>query len=150
MPVAAMRAGGVFPASRFDHVGIVAVAGAAAPVVYGPADTRPALHAMAEQAGGSGALDAGHLAALLGPRASRVLGPAWYGYATRDSLLAPRGTTVRRGLAHAVVAAAAREGLNGRPVVQYRARRANTASLAVAARTGFRVYADGLVIHLSA
>ena len=216
MPVAAMRAGGVFPASRFDHVGIVAVAGAAAPVVYGPAGTRPALHAMAEQAGGSGALDAGHLAALLGPRASRVLGPAWYGYATRDSLLAPRGTTVRpltaadlpslarlheqtppaqreesgttglpafgyfengalisvaclgtwqqmltigvlthararrRGLAHAVVAAAAREGLNGRPVVQYRARRANTASLAVAARTGFTHYADGLVIHLSA
>ena len=150
MPVAAMRAGGVFPASRFDHEGIVAVAGAATPVVYGPADTRPALHAMAEQAGGSGALDAGHLAALLGPRASRVLGPAWYGYATRDSLLAPRGTTVRRGLAHAVVAAAAREGLNGRPVVQYRARRANTASLAVAARTGFTHYADGLVIHLSA
>jgi hypothetical protein len=37
----------------------------------------------------------------------------------------------------------------GRPVVQYRARRANTASLAVAARTGFIHYCDGVVIHLS-
>ena len=215
MPVAAMRTGGVFPASRFDHVGIVAVAGAAAPVVYGPADTPPALHAMAEQAGRTGALEAGRLAGLLGPRASRVLGPAWYGYATAGSLLAPPSATVRplaaadlpllarlheqtapaqreesgttglpafgcldegvllavaclgmwqemptigvlthprarrRGLAHAVVAAAAREGLGRRPVVQYRAWRANTASLAVAARTGFTHYCDGLVIYLS-
>jgi len=214
VPAAAMRAGGVFPASRFDHVGIVAVAGAAAPVAYGPASTRPALHAMLEHASGTGALEAGNLAALLGPRAGRVLGPAWYGYATTGSLLAPRNTTVRpltaadlpllarlheqtppaqreesgttglpafgyledgallavaclgmwqqmptigvlthprarrRGLAHAVVAAAAREGLNRRPVVQYRAWRPNTASLAVAARTGFTHYGDGLVIHL--
>jgi GNAT superfamily N-acetyltransferase len=215
VPAAAMRAGGVFPGSRFDHVGIVAVAGAAAPVVYGPADTEPALHAMLEQTGSTGALEADHLAGPLGPRAYRVLGPAWYGYATAGSLLAPPSTTVRqltaadlpllarlheqtppaqrdesgttglpafgyledgalmavaclgtwqqmptigvlthprarrRGLAHAVVAAAAREGLNRRPVVQYRARRANTASLAVAAKTGFTYYCDGLVIHLS-
>jgi hypothetical protein len=54
-----------------------------------------------------------------------------------------------RGLAHAVVAAAAREGLTRRPVVQYRAWRANTASLAVAAKTGIIHYGDGLVIHLS-
>src|SRR5215471_11351108 len=206
VPVAAMRAGGVFPASRFDHVGIVAVAGVAAPVVYGPADTGPALHAMLEQAGSTCALEADHLAGLLGPRASRVVGPAWYGYATAGSLLAPHSTTVRpltaadlpllallheqtppaereesgttglpafgcledgvlmavaclglwremptigvlthprarrRGLAHAVVAAATREGLTRRPVAQYRARRANTASLAVAARTGFTHY----------
>src|SRR5215472_17070457 len=81
VPAAAMRAGGVFPASRFDHVGVVAVAGVAAPVVYGPADTGPALHAILEQAGSTGALEADRLAGLLGPRASRVLGPAWYGYA---------------------------------------------------------------------
>jgi hypothetical protein len=55
----------------------------------------------------------------------------------------------RRGLAHAVVAAAAREGLTRRPVVQYRAWQANTASLAVAAKPGFSHYGDGLVIHLS-
>jgi hypothetical protein len=55
----------------------------------------------------------------------------------------------RRGLAHAVVVAAAREGLNRRPVVQYPARQANTASLAVAARTGFIHYCDRVVIHLS-
>jgi hypothetical protein len=215
LPAAAMRAGGVFAASRFDHVGVVAVAGAAAPVVYGPADTAPALHAMLKQAGRPGALEAGHLAELLGPRASRVLGPAWYGYATPGGLHAPHSTTVRpltaadlpllarlheqtppaerqesgttglpafgylengvllavaclgmwqqmptigvlthprarrHGLAHAVVAAAAREGLTRRPVVQYRARRANTASLAMAAKTGFVHYGDGLVIHLS-
>jgi hypothetical protein len=29
LPIAAMHAGGVFPASHFDHVGIVTVAGAA-------------------------------------------------------------------------------------------------------------------------
>ena len=215
VPAAAIRAGGVFPASRFDRVGIVAVAGAAAPLAYGPADTRPALHAMLARARSSGALEADHLAKPLGPRASRVLGPAWYGYTTARSLVAPRSTTVRpltaadlpllallheqtppaqreesgttglpafgyledgalmavaclgmwqqmptigvlthprarrRGLAHAVVAAAAREGLHRRPVVQYRARRANTASLAVAARTGFIHYCDGLVIDLS-
>ena len=215
VPAAAIRTGGVFPAGRFDHVGIVAVAGAAAPVVYGPADTGPALHVMAEQARRAGALEAGHLAAPLGPRASRVLGPAWYGYATAGTLAVPHSTKVRpltaadlpllarlheqtshaqreesgttglpafgyledgaliavaclgmwqqmptigvlthprarrRGLAHAVVAAAARDGLHRRPIVQYRARRANTASLAVAAKTGFIHHCDGLVIHLS-
>ena len=169
----------------------------------------------AERAGSTDGLEADHLAGLLGPRASRVLGPAWYGYATADGLRAPHSTTVRplaaadlpllarlheqtppaereesgtsglpafgyledgdllavaclgtwqemptigvlthprarrRGLAHAVVTAAAREGLTRRPIVQYRAWRANTASLAVAAKTGFIHYGDGLVIHLS-
>jgi hypothetical protein len=42
LPPAAMYAGGVFPASHFDHVGIVVVAGAVAPVVNGPSGTRPA------------------------------------------------------------------------------------------------------------
>ena len=194
VPAAAMRAGGVFAASRFDHVGIVAVAGAAAPVVYGPADTGPALRTMLKEAGSSGVLEADHFAGPLGPRVSRVLGPAWYGYATVGSLRVPDSTTVRpltaadlplvarlheqtppaereesgttglpafgyledgvmlavaclgtwqemptigvlthprarrRGLAPAVVAAAAREGLTRRPVVQYRAWRANSAS----------------------
>ena len=215
MPAAAMRAGGVFPGSRFDHVGIVAVAGAAAPVVYGQADTdRPCTPCWSRQAVRvPSRLTTSPDRWAHAP--SRVLGPAWYGYATAGSLLAPPSTTVRqltaadlpllarlheqtppvqreesgttglpafgyledgalmavaclgtwqqmptigvlthprarrRGLAHAVVAAAAREGLNRRPVVQYRARRANTASLAVAAKTGFTYYCDGLVIHLS-
>ncbi len=71
----------------------------------------------------------------------------WQQMPTIGVLTHPRAR--RRGLAHAVVAAAAREGLNRRPVVQYRAWRANTASLAVAAKTGFTHYCDGLVIHLS-
>lgn len=214
LPAAAMRAGGVFPASRFDHAGIVAVAGAAAPVVYGPAGTGPALRRMLEHAGSAGARDDGCLAALLGPQAGRVLGPAWYGYATAgtlppmpdrrvrpltggdlpllarlheqtppaeqeesgtaglpafgyledDALLSvaclgmwremptigvlthPRAR--RRGLAQAVTAAAAREGLTRRPVVQYRAWRVNTASVAVAVRAGFNHYCDGLIIDL--
>jgi len=66
LPTGAMHAGGVFPASHFDHVGIVAVAGAAAPVVYGPPSARPALRHMLEHTPSAGALDAGHLAALLG------------------------------------------------------------------------------------
>lgn len=53
-----------------------------------------------------------------------------------------------RGLARAVVAAAAQAGLDRRPVVQYRAWRANVASIAVATRTGFAHYCDGLIIDL--
>jgi hypothetical protein len=45
-------------------------------------------------------------------------------------------------------AAAAQAGLDRRAVVQYRAWRANTASIAVARRTGFGHYCDGLVIDL--
>ena len=53
-----------------------------------------------------------------------------------------------RGLARAVVAAAAQAGLGRRAVVQYRAWRANAASIAVARRTGFVHYCDGVVIDL--
>ena len=51
-----------------------------------------------------------------------------------------------RGLAGAVVAAAAQAGLDRRAVVQYRAWRVNLASVAVARRTGFVHYCDGLVV----
>lgn len=206
LPVTAFRAGGVFPARRFDHLGVLTVPGAAAPVVYGPAGTSPVLRSLQELADGAGALDASRLAAVSGLRAGRVLGPAWYGYATASSMPATPSRPVRplaaadmgllarlhaatlpaevaesgtdglpafgyldagdllavaclgtwremptigvlthpqarrRGLAQAVVAAAAREGLRRRPVVQYRAWRANSASLRVAARTGFTHY----------
>ena len=53
-----------------------------------------------------------------------------------------------QGLARAVVAAAAQAGLDRRAVVQYRAWRANTASIAVARRTGFEHYCDELVVDL--
>jgi GNAT superfamily N-acetyltransferase len=53
-----------------------------------------------------------------------------------------------RGLARAVVAAAAQAGLDRRAVVQYRAWRANAASIAVARRTGFTHFCDGLVIDV--
>ena len=191
-------------------VGVVAVAGAAAPVVYGPAEipgrpctpcwSRQAVrvpprlttspdrwaHGPAASSGPPGmatprpaasshrpapavrpltAADLPLLARLheQTPPAQReesgTTGLPAFGYLEDGALLAvaclgtwqemptigvlthPRAR--RRGLAHAVVAAAAREGLN-RPVVQYRARRANTASLAVAARTGFIYYCDGL------
>jgi hypothetical protein len=68
----------------------------------------------------------------------------WRGMPTIGVLTHPgaRG----RGLACMVVAAAAHEGLSHRPVVQYRAWQANTASLSVAARTGFTHYCDSLVL----
>ena len=53
-----------------------------------------------------------------------------------------------RGLARAVVAAAAQAGLDRRGVVQCRAWRANAASMAVARHAGFAHYCDGLVIEL--
>jgi len=214
LPAAAIRAGGVYALDHVDHVGIVAVDGAAAPTVYGPPQVLPALQAAAPTDNGD-LTEVSLLAAELGPRASRVLGPAWCGYATAQALgpAAPQavrwlrepdlpllatlhertppaeqeesGTTGLpafglvenrellsvaclgmwegmptigvltdprargRGLAGIVVTAAAREGLNRRPVVQYRAWRRNTASIAVAVRCGFTYYCDGAVIHLN-
>jgi hypothetical protein len=86
VPVAAVRAGGVFALGHADHAGVVAAEGAAAPIVYGPARVLPALHAAVQASGG----DLAGLAAALAPLASRVLGPAWYGYATARTHLARR------------------------------------------------------------
>ena len=87
-----------------------------------------------------------------------------FGYVSRDALLAVACLGVwhemptlgvlthprhrGRGLARAVVAAAAQAGLGRRTVVQYRAWRSNGASIAVARRTGFQHYCDGVVIDL--
>jgi hypothetical protein len=84
VPLAAMRAGGAHAVS-LDHVGILAVDGAAAPLGYGPANVLPVLRAAMAGADAETLLQGDHLAAAL-PRAGRVLGPAWYGYATAESL----------------------------------------------------------------
>jgi RimJ/RimL family protein N-acetyltransferase len=70
----------------------------------------------------------------------------WHGMPTIGVLTDPRARG--RGLASLVVTAAAREGLSRRPVLQYRAWRRNTASIAVAVRCGFTHYCDGLIIDL--
>jgi GNAT superfamily N-acetyltransferase len=213
VPVAAMRAGGVFASSHVDHVGVVAVQGGSAAVVYGPAQMLPALDAAVRACDGN-PLESDKFRTALEPRVRRVLGPAWYGYATAQSLrrLAGRGARPLRepdlpllaalhertpaaereesgttglpafgyldhgdlravaclgmwhemptigvltdpqargrGLAGLVVTAAAREALSRRAVVQYRAWRRNTASIAVARRCGFTHYCDGLVMDL--
>jgi hypothetical protein len=214
VPQTAIRAGGVFAASHLDHVGVLAVDGAATPLVYGPADAVPLLRAAAARAGRAALLQGDHLAAALGARAGQLRGPAWYGYATAGTLAPAGSPAVRelseadlpllarlheqvtvaerdesgttglpafgyvddgallavaclgewqqmptigvlthprargRGLAGLVVAAAAREGLRRRAVVQYRARHLNTASISAALRTGFRHYGDALVVRL--
>jgi Acetyltransferase (GNAT) family len=84
VPLAAIRAGGAHAVS-LDNVGIVAVDGAAAPLGYGPANVIPVVRAAMARADVEALLHGGHLAAAL-PRAGRVLGPAWYGYATAESL----------------------------------------------------------------
>lgn len=71
---------------------------------------------------------------------------AWHEMPTLGVLTHPRHRG--RGLAGAVVAAAAQAGLERRAAVQYRAWRANAASIAVARRTGFEHYCDGLLIDL--
>jgi GNAT superfamily N-acetyltransferase len=213
VPIAAMRAGGVFGLGHVNHAGVIAVDNAAAPIVYGPAEVLPALHAAA-RATGSDPAAGQHLAAALAPRAGRVLGLAWYGYATAQTLGPAPSHAVRplrerdlpllaslheqtpaaereesgttglpafgylddgelqavaclgmwygmpangvlthprargRGVAGMVVTAAAREGLSRRAVVQYRAWRRNTASVAVAMRCGLTHYCDDLVIDL--
>jgi GNAT superfamily N-acetyltransferase len=73
---------------------------------------------------------------------------AWHGMPTIGVLTDPKAHG--RGLASMVVATAAQEGLNRRAVVQYRARRGNTASFTVAARCGFIHYCDSLIIDLVA
>src|SRR5713226_9139649 len=70
----------------------------------------------------------------------------WREMPTIGVLTHPRAR--RRGVAQAVVAAAAREGLTRRPVVQYRAWRVNAASVTVAVKAGFSHYCDGLLIEL--
>lgn len=216
LPTGAMRIGGVFALEHIDHVGLVTVEGAAAPVVYGPPEVLPALRDAGGASHHGGLAEGQDLVAALGSRAGRVLGPAWYGYATAQSLRSPPAVAVRsltepdlpllaalhdrtppaeaeesgttgmpgfgyvaggellavaclgswqgmptigvltdpsargRGLAGPVVTAAAREGLTRRSVVQYRAWRRNTASIAVAVRCGFTHYCDGLVIDLAA
>jgi hypothetical protein len=84
VPLAAMRSGGAHAVS-LDRVGIVAVDGAAAPLLYGPANVIPVLRGAMARADGETLLHGDHLAAAL-PQAVRVLGPAWYGYATAKSL----------------------------------------------------------------
>jgi FR47-like protein len=82
VPETAIRAGGVFAATHLNHVGVLDVDGAAAPVVYGPADVLPLLRAAAARAGRAALLQGDHLAGALGARAGQLRGPAWYGYAT--------------------------------------------------------------------
>jgi GNAT superfamily N-acetyltransferase len=100
VPETAIRAGGVFAASHLGHVGVLAVEGAAAPVVYGPADVIPLLRAAATRSDREGLLQGDHLAAALGARAGQLRGPAWYGYATAGTL-APAGSPAVRSLTEA-------------------------------------------------
>ena len=95
VPVTAFRAGGISPASRSGHLGVLTVPGAAAPVVYSPAATLPVLRSPHELAQGAGVLDASRLAALPGLGAGRVPGPAWYGYPAASSLPAVSSLAVR-------------------------------------------------------
>jgi GNAT superfamily N-acetyltransferase len=84
LPVDAVRGGGVFALDHVDHAGVVVGPGDG-PLLYGPPAILPALHAAARL--GTGDLLRGQcLAGLLGPRAGRVLGPAWYGYVTAGTL----------------------------------------------------------------
>jgi GNAT superfamily N-acetyltransferase len=226
LPPAALGSGGVYVVPGSDHVGLMAMAGAARPLGYGPARTLPALRRVISgspdplgadddlQPAGPLAALAARASAALGARPGAVIGPAWYGYCTAASLIPEPSPAVRalspadlpllarlhdqtpvperdesgttglpafgyfgqhallavaclgvwhdmptlgvlthprhrgQGLAPAVVAAAAQAGLDRRAVVQYRAWRANAASIAVARRTGFGHYCDGVVIDL--
>ena len=72
VPAAAVRAGGVFAVGHADHVGVVAVDGGAAPIVYGPSRLLPVLRAAARA--GHGNLAAGpYLAAAAFTGASEGL-----------------------------------------------------------------------------
>jgi len=128
VPLAAMRSGGAHAVS-LDRVGIVAVDGAAGPLLYGPANVIPVLRGAMARADDETLLQGDHLAAAL-PRAGRVLGPAWYGYATAESLdeggspaVRPLGEPDLPLLArlHAQVPAAEREesGTTGLPAWGY-------------------------------
>jgi hypothetical protein len=66
LPAAAVRAGGVYVRDGAGHVGVVAVGGAAAPIVYGPSAALPELREAA-RAGAGRLVEGRQLAALLGP-----------------------------------------------------------------------------------
>jgi GNAT superfamily N-acetyltransferase len=128
LPVGAVRGGGVFALDHVDHAGVVAGRGRG-PLVYGPPATLPALSAAARLEPGA-LLQGRQLAGLLGSRAGRVLGPAWYGYVTAETLAPVRSLAVRAlgeqdlpGLArlHEQTPAAEREesGTTGLPAFGY-------------------------------
>ena len=128
LPVGAVRGGGVFGLDHVDHAGVVAIP-SRGPLVYGPPATLPALSAAARLQTAA-LLQGRHLASLLGPRAGRVLGPAWYGYATAGMLVPVHSPAVRAlgeqdlpGLArlHEQTPAAEREesGTTGLPAFGY-------------------------------
>ena len=104
LPPDALR-GGVFPADHLDHVGALQVTGAPGPLVYGPGavlqDVLPTVRAtMTHPGDGLAELGRG-LAEALAPRAGRLIGPAWYGYVSADTLTAAPGPGVVRALSQA-------------------------------------------------
>src|SRR5215475_8126291 len=95
VPVAALRSGGLFTLDHVDHVGILAVDRSDAQIIYGPGWALPASTAIL-RAGPVDLSEGQHLAATLGPRARRFLGPAWYGYVTEQTLGPLPGSEVRQ------------------------------------------------------
>ena len=93
LPVDAVHSGGVFALDHVDHAGVV-VGPAGGPLIYGPPATLPVLYAAARLETGA-LLQGRHLANLLGSRAGRVLGPAWYGYVTAELLASVHSPAVR-------------------------------------------------------
>jgi len=96
VPVDAVRAGGAFVLGHVNHAGVVAVDNAANPIVYGPAEVLPTLQAAVRASSGDDLAEGHYLAASLAPQASRVLGPAWYGYATARTVRAAPSHAVRQ------------------------------------------------------
>jgi len=85
VPRHAIRDGGVHATHHLDHVGVISVREAVAPLVYGPPELLPLLHAKWSNAATLPML-ARSLSDGLGSRARRVLGPAWYGYTDATSV----------------------------------------------------------------
>jgi GNAT superfamily N-acetyltransferase len=95
LPEAALHAGGAFAVGHLDHAGVVLVSGAAGPLVYGPPRLLPVLRTTLAGAGKDRVLNGGAWAAALGPAAARLLGPAWYGYASQETLTGAADLAVR-------------------------------------------------------
>lgn len=96
IPVERFVAGGIIAADHVDHVGALALRPHRTLCIYGPLELiEPLPKGLALES----PKDVVHGNSLVGPlagRATQTWGPAWYGYATSDTLTASSADAVRR------------------------------------------------------
>jgi hypothetical protein len=96
VPVKRLVAGGIIVADHVDHLGALALRRHHAVCIYGPRVAINTLPQGLALESATAVIHGNSLARGLGGRAGPRLGPAWYGYATSETLRTPPRGAVRR------------------------------------------------------